>query len=110
MPHGRIWCLFQPHTYTRTMALFDEFTKCFDDADILIMAEIYAAREKNIHKISSKELINEIKQQKPAKEAYYFNSLEEIATFVGNNAQPGDVVITMGAGDIYKVAELLMKQ
>lgn len=110
MPHGRLWCLFQPHTYTRTMALFDEFTKCFDDADILIMAEIYAAREKNIHKISSKELINEIKQQKPAKEAYYFNSLEEIATFVGNNAQPGDVVITMGAGDIYKVAELLMKQ
>ena len=73
------------------------------------MAEIYAAREKNIHKISSRELINEIKQQQPTKEAYYFNSLEEIATFVSNNAQPGDVVITMGAGDIYKVAELLMK-
>ena len=109
MPHGRLWCLFQPHTYTRTMALFDEFTKCFENADVLIMAEIYAAREKNIHKISSRELINEIKQQQPTKEAYYFNSLEEIATFVSNNAQPGDVVITMGAGDIYKVAELLMK-
>jgi UDP-N-acetylmuramate--alanine ligase len=110
MPHNRLWCLFQPHTYTRTMALFDEFTTAFNDADVLIMAEIYAAREKNIYKISSRELISEIKKQQPAKEAYYFNSLEEIATFVGNNAQPGDVVITMGAGDIYKVAEMLMKQ
>lgn len=108
MPHGRLWCLFQPHTYTRTMALFDEFTKAFNDADVLIMAEIYAAREKNIYKISSRELIKEIKKEQPAKEAYYFNSLDEIATFVANNAQPGDVVITMGAGDIYKVAEMLM--
>lgn len=110
MPHNRLWCLFQPHTYTRTLALFDEFTKAFNDADVLIMAEIYAAREKNIYKISSRELINEIKKQQPAKEAYYFNSLEEIATFVGNNAQPGDIVITMGAGDVYKIAELLMQQ
>ena len=110
MPHGRLWCLFQPHTYTRTMALFDEFTRAFGDADVLIMAEIYAAREKNIYKISSKELISEIKKQEPAREAYYFNSLEEIATFVGNNAQAGDVVITMGAGDIYKVAEMLMNK
>ncbi|MGN1349475.1 MAG: UDP-N-acetylmuramate--L-alanine ligase [Anaerovoracaceae bacterium] len=109
MPHGRLWCLFQPHTYTRTMALFQEFAAAFDDADVLIMAEIYAAREKNIYKISSKELVTEIKKQQPAKEAYYFSSLEEIATFVRNNAQPGDVVITMGAGDIYKVAEMLMK-
>ena len=110
MPHGRLWCLFQPHTYTRTMALFDEFAKAFNDADVLIMAEIYAAREKNIYKISSRELITEIKKEQPAKEAYYFSSLEEIATFVANNAQPGDVVITMGAGDIYKVAEMLMHQ
>ncbi len=110
MPHGRLWCLFQPHTYTRTLALFDEFIKAFDDTDVLIMAEIYAAREKNIYKISSRELINEIKKQNPAREAYYFNSLEEIAAFVGNNAQPGDMVITMGAGDIFKVAEMLMQQ
>ncbi|MCI8283796.1 MAG: UDP-N-acetylmuramate--L-alanine ligase [Firmicutes bacterium] len=107
-PHNRLWCLFQPHTYTRTRALFDEFTKSFDDADVLIMSEIYAAREKNIHKISSKEIISAIKKQQPAKEAYYFGSLEEIAVFVKNNAQPGDTVITMGAGDIYKVAEMLM--
>ena len=110
MPHGRLWCLFQPHTYTRTLALFDEFVSAFNDTDVLIMSEIYAAREKNIYKISSRELINEIKKQDPSREAYYFNSLEEIAAFVGNNAQPNDMVITMGAGDIFKVADMLMKQ
>ncbi len=109
IPHNRLWCIFQPHTYTRTLALFDEFTSAFNDTDVLIMAEIYAAREKNIYKISSKKLITEIKKQQPSKEAYYFNSLEEIAAFVSNNAQDGDIVITMGAGDIYKVAEMLME-
>ncbi len=110
MPHERLWCLFQPHTYTRTMALFDEFADSFGDADVLIMAEIFAAREKNIHKISSRELISQIKKKDPSCEAYYFDSLDKIADFVGNNAQPGDMVITMGAGDIYKVAERLMKR
>lgn len=110
VPHNRLWCLFQPHTYTRTLALFDEFTTAFEDTNVLIMAEIYAAREKNIYKISSKKLITEIKKQNPEKEAYYFNSLEEISKFVANNAQDGDMVITMGAGDIYKVAEMLMEE
>ncbi len=108
IPHNRIWCVFQPHTYTRTLALFDEFTESFGDADVLILAEIYAAREKNIYKISSKELANEIKKKQPGREAYYFPRFEEIADFVSNNAQPGDMVITMGAGDVYKVAELLL--
>ena len=110
IPHNRLWCLFQPHTYTRTLALFDEFVTAFDDTDVLIMAEIFAAREKNIYKISSKRLITEIKKNQPAKEAYYFDSLEEISAFVSNNAQEGDMVITMGAGDIYKVAEMLMEE
>ena len=110
MPHNRLWCLFQPHTYTRTLALFDEFTKAFGDADVLCMAEIYAAREKNIYKISSRELVREIRKAQPEKEAYYFRTLEEIAEFVGNNAMPGDTVITMGAGDISKVADMLMKR
>lgn len=110
MPHNRLWCLFQPHTYTRTMALFNEFAGAFNDADVLVMAEIYAAREKNIYKISSKSLIDEIGKQQPEKEAYYFATLEEIAAYVKENAQPGDVVITMGAGDIFKVAEMLMQK
>ncbi len=108
--HKRLWCVFQPHTYTRTNALFKEFTEAFDDADVLIMAEIYAAREKNIYKVSSKELITAIKEKQPSREAYYFSSFEEIAQFVHNNAQPGDIVLTMGAGDVYKIADLLMEK
>lgn len=109
IPHKDLWCLFQPHTYTRTMALFEDFATAFDQADKIIMAEIYAAREKNIYKISSKELVNEIKKRNPGKEVYYFAKFEEIANFVSNNAQSGDLVITMGAGDIYKVAEIILE-
>ncbi|MDF2656702.1 MAG: UDP-N-acetylmuramate--L-alanine ligase [Bacillota bacterium] len=110
VPHNDLWCLFQPHTYTRTLALFDEFAESFDAADKIIMAEIYAAREKNIYKISSKELVNEIKRAQPEKDVYYFGNFEEIASFVINNAQSGDLVITMGAGDIYKVAEIILEK
>ncbi|MCL1808241.1 MAG: UDP-N-acetylmuramate--L-alanine ligase [Clostridiales bacterium] len=110
VPHREIWCLFQPHTYTRTIALFDEFADAFESADKLLMAEIYAAREKNIYKISSRELVNEIKLKYPLKQAYYFNTFDEIADFVVKNAQSGDLVITMGAGDIYKVAEIILEK
>lgn len=110
VPHKGLWCVFQPHTYTRTIALFEEFAECFENADKIIMAEIYAAREKNIYKISSKELVAEIKRLYPLKEAYYFSTFDEIANFVVNNAQSGDLVITMGAGDIYKVAEIILEK
>ena len=110
VPHRNLWCLFQPHTYTRTIALFEDFTEAFGRADVLVMAEIYAAREKNIYKISSKELVDKIKITHPEKEAYYFSTFDEIAGFVIDNAQSGDLVITMGAGDIYKVAEIILEK
>lgn len=110
MKHKELWCLFQPHTYTRTMALFDEFAESFELADKVVLAEIYAAREKNIHKISSKELVSKIKEVSPGKDAYYFEDFEEIASFVYNNAEPGDLVLTMGAGDIYKVGERILEK
>jgi UDP-N-acetylmuramate--alanine ligase len=110
VPHRDLWCLFQPHTYTRTLALFDEFAESFDAADKIVMAEIYAAREKNIYKISSKELVNEIKRVHPNKEVYYFGNFEEIASFVINNAQSGDLVITLGAGSIGTVGDRILEQ
>lgn len=110
IPCNDMWCLFQPHTYTRTRALFDEFVTSFEDADKIILAEIYAAREKNIHKISSKELVTAIKKHYPTKEVYYFKEFGEIASFVVNNASEKDLVITMGAGDIYKVAEMILEK
>ena len=107
---NRLWCLFQPHTYTRTLALFDEFADSFADADVLVMAKIYAAREKDIYKVSSKALAEEIMRKHPEKEVYYFDTLEEIADFVKEKAEPNDLVITMGAGDIYKVGEMVLSE
>ncbi|MCI8609386.1 MAG: UDP-N-acetylmuramate--L-alanine ligase [Firmicutes bacterium] len=109
VPHNKLWCLFQPHTYTRTMALFDEFAEAFDKTDKLILAEIYAAREKNIYKISSAQLAEKIQKSHPDKEVLFMDSFEEIAKYVHEKAQSGDMVITMGAGDIYKVGEMILE-
>lgn len=106
--HNNLWCLFQPHTYTRTLALFDEFVESFDDADKLVIAEIYAAREKNIHKISSKEMADKIRETYPGKEVHFFETLDEIADFVYDNAEADDLVLTMGAGDIYQAGEKIL--
>ena len=108
LPHSRLWCLFQPHTYTRTLALFDEFAEAFEKADILILVDIYAAREKNIHNISSKNLADRIKETHPDKEILYIPDFKELAEKVKSEAKEGDLVITMGAGDIYKVGQLIM--
>jgi len=109
MHHGKLWCLFQPHTYTRTLALFDDFVDAFGDVDVLVLADIYAAREKDIYQISSAKLAEAIKKAHPDKEVHYMGSFEEIAEFVKSEAKAGDLVITMGAGDIYKVGEMIMK-
>jgi len=110
VPHNKIWCLFQPHTYTRTLALFDQFANAFNDADKLILAEIYAAREKNIYKLSAKKLQDEIKKQHPDKDVYFIPEFSSMADFVANNASEGDLVFTMGAGDIYKVGDLILEK
>jgi UDP-N-acetylmuramate--alanine ligase len=110
MKHNNLWCLFQPHTYTRTMALLDDFGTAFKDTDKVVLAEIYAAREKNIYRISSKTLMNKIKENDPNKDVYFFKEFEEIANFVYNNAEEGDLVLTMGAGDIYKVGEMILEK
>lgn len=109
MKKEKTWVVFQPHTYTRTMALFDEFAGAFSKADVVVLAEIFAAREKNVYKISSKALRDRIKEKQSDKEVYYFPSFEEIARFVYNNAGQGDLVITMGAGDVYSVGDMILE-
>lgn len=110
VPHNMLWCLFQPHTYTRTIALFDDFAQAFEKTDVLILAEIYAAREKNVYNISSAQLAEKIKQTHPDKTVLYMPNFEDIAQYVDSNASAGDMVITMGAGDIYKVGEMLLEK
>ncbi|MBO4861350.1 MAG: UDP-N-acetylmuramate--L-alanine ligase [Firmicutes bacterium] len=108
LDHNRVWCLFQPHTYTRTLALMDQFADAFEDADIVCLAEIYAAREKNIYKLSSTVLEKDIKKRHPDKIVRFIDDFRDMADYVLDNAVPGDVVITMGAGDIYHVGELML--
>ena len=110
IPHNKLWCVFQPHTYTRTLALFDEFADAFEKADELVLAEIYAAREKNIYKISSAQLADKIKESHPDKKVTFMQDFNSIADYVESSADKGDLVLTMGAGDIYKVGEMILER
>ena len=105
--HNKIWCLFQPHTYSRAKTLLPQFGTAFYDADKVVLADIYAAREKDTGIISSKDVVDEI--NKNSKNAVYGGSFEKIKEIVLKEAVAGDIVITMGAGDIYKVGEELLK-
>ncbi len=110
MKNKNIWCVFQPHTYTRTMALFEEFPPSFQGADKIVLTEIYAAREKNIYNISAKNLLVSIKEKYPEKEVYFFEEFDEIANFIYHNADAEDLILIMGAGDIYKVGEKILEK
>jgi UDP-N-acetylmuramate--alanine ligase len=105
-PHNRLWCIFQPHTYSRTQKLFQEFTESFDGVDTLILADIYAAREKDTGEISSQMLADAI--QAKGRNCTYMASFSEIEDYIRQNAQPNDLIITMGAGNIYQVGEALL--
>ena len=105
-PHKNTWCVFQPHTYTRTKAFLKEFAKSLSLADKVVLTDIYAAREKNTIGISSKDLLEELK--KLGVEAYYFESFEEIKKFLLEKCINGDLLITMGAGNVVNIANELV--
>ncbi len=103
---NRIVCVFQPHTYTRTKAFLSEFAQALSAADLIVLADIYAAREQNTIGISSQDLQKEL--QNLGKECYYFPSFDEIENFLLKKCINGDLLITMGAGDIVQVGEHLL--
>lgn len=106
-PHKDIWCIFQPHTYTRTKAFFHEFAEALALADHVILADIYAARETDTLGMSSEALAEELK--KLGADAYYLPSFEAIEDFVLQKLIHGDLLITMGAGDVVNIGESLLK-
>ena len=106
-PHKDIWCIFQPHTYTRTKAFFHEFAEALSLADHIILADIYAARETDTLGMTSEALAEELK--KLGADAYYLPSFEAIENFVLEKVIHGDVLITMGAGDVVNIGENLLK-
>lgn len=106
--HNKMWLVFQPHTYTRTKALFDEFVDAFNDTDVLILTDIYAAREKDVYNISSYKLMTAMKHKYPDKQVYYVKDFEDIVRYIKKFAGKDDIAMTMGAGDVYKVGEMLL--
>lgn len=107
-PHREIWCVFQPHTYTRTKAFLSRFAKSLALADHVILADIYAARETDTLGISSQTLLKELK--KLGTDAWYFSSFSEIEKFLLKKCLHGDLCITMGAGDVVNIAENLISK
>ena len=107
-PHNRIICVFQPHTYSRTKAFLSDFAKALSASDIVVLADIYAARETDTLGISSIDLANALKEL--GTEVYYFPSFEEIETFLQKKCLKGDLLITMGAGNVVNIGEDLLKK
>jgi len=105
-PHKRIFCIFQPHTYSRTLSLFEEFSNAFEGVDYLILADIYAAREKDTGVVSSAMLADAV--SKKGIKCQNLHSFEEIVSYLEANMKDGDVLFTVGAGDVYRIGEMYL--
>jgi len=106
-PHNKIYCVFQPHTYSRTLSLFEDFSNSFYDMDNLILADIYPAREKDTGVISSDMLGDKIRSKNI--NCINIHTFDEIVDYLKTNLKQGDILLTMGAGDIVNVGEMYLK-
>lgn len=104
MGFKRVWAVFQPFTYSRTKILFDDFVRVLKIPDRVVMTEIMGSRERNTYGIYTSQLAEKI----PG--SVWFNTFDEVADYVVKNAEEGDLVITLGCGDIYKAAKLMIKK
>ncbi len=102
MEFNTVWAIFQPHTYSRTAILLDDFAKALSIADKVIISEILAVREENTYNIFSTDL------GKKVKNSICIDSFEDITKYIKENAKPGDLVLTMGGGNVYKCANMIL--
>lgn len=107
-PKQKIWVVFHPHTFTRTKTFFDDFAHSFGDADAVIILDIYGSAREAQGGVHSKDLVDAINAQK--KSAHYIPTIPEATLYLREHAQKGDIVITMGAGDVWKVGEELLRE
>jgi UDP-N-acetylmuramate--alanine ligase len=105
-PHDRLVLVFQPHTYSRTKAFLDDFADVLSLADVVVLADIYAARETNTYNISSRDILKKLQER--GTECYYFPTFEEIEKFLLKKCMNGDLLITMGAGNVVEIGESLL--
>jgi len=107
-PDSRKVVVFQPHRYSRTQALFDDFTRSFYQSDVLLVLPIYSAGEKKIGKLSGQDLCEGIKAH-GHKEVFWATDAQKALTYLKDNLKPGDLLLTLGAGDVWKVGEQLLQ-
>ena len=104
--YNKSWVVFQPHTYSRTKLLMDDFAKALLNFDNIILLDIYAARENNTYNVSSEDLVNKIKLL--GKDAIYMPNFEECIKFLKANVETNDIVLTQGAGTVTNIASMLI--
>ena len=105
--YNKSWVIFQPHTYSRTKTLLDDFAKALINFDNIIILDIYAARERNTYNISSRDLVEKINSL--GKEAKYLPDFENCVKYVKENIKPNDIIITLGAGTVTEIGPMLLK-
>ena len=106
--YNHSWVIFQPHTYSRTQALLDDFARCLTNFDNIIVTDIYAARETNTYGVTSRDIVNKIDSL--GRKAYYISNFDDIVDFVKRNVKENDIIITQGAGTITKVGHKLVEK
>ena len=104
--YNKSWVVFQPHTYSRTKNLLEDFAKALLNFDNIIVLDIYAARETNTYGISSKDLVDKIRSL--GKTASYIPDFEECVNYLKDNVQENDIVMTLGAGTVTKIGPMLV--
>jgi len=105
----RVVCVFQPHLYSRTRDFYEDFGRSFFNADVLVVTDVYAAREEPIQGITG-ELIANTAKEFGHKRVFYVPDKKALPDFLMAMKQPGDIIITMGAGDIWKYGEEFIKK
>ncbi len=108
-PERRLVVAFQPHRYTRTKELFGEFVTCFYDADVLVLTDIYAASEQPIHGVSAERLAEEVRKH-GQRDVTYVADRNELPEHLAGVAKEGDIIITLGAGNIWQTGEELLEK
>jgi UDP-N-acetylmuramate--alanine ligase len=103
---GRLAVVFQPHRFSRTRLLMEEFASAFNDSDLLVMMDIYPAGERPVKGIKTEEIIKRMKR----KDVFHARSAEEAVAYLDEKLVSGDMVLSLGAGDVWKVGELLLKK
>jgi len=104
MNYKRVWAVHQPFTYSRTFTLMDDFAQALSIADKTVLTEIMGSREKNIYNVFAEDLCEKIQG------CVWFPEFEQVADYVFQNAEEGDLIITLGCGDVYKVARMICKK